>query len=459
MTDFASLLLPDRGQSARTVQTVSADGFEAWLATQPARARASVAAAGFKGKPGEVAILAGDGPEEWGAVAGVPATPGPWDLAAAAAKLPGGTYRIEGGKPGEAALGWLLAHYRFSRYRSEPEAVEPRVLLTAEPAGIARIVRLAQATALVRDLVNTPAEDMGPAELAAAARAEAEAFGASVRIVDGALLAKEFPAIHAVGRAAAKPPCLIDLSWGNPSDPKVTLVGKGVCFDSGGLDIKPSSAMLLMKKDMGGAAHALALARLAMQAKLKVRLRLLIPAVENAISGDAFRPGDVLASRKGVTIEIGNTDAEGRLVLCDALALAQEDKPALLLDFATLTGAARVALGPELPAMFANDDTLAAEIEAAAKAASDPLWRMPLWAGYRDMLKSEVADINNSADSGFAGAVTAALFLERFIEPGQAWAHVDLFAWNPAPKPGRPKGGEAMTLRAMFAMLEARFGG
>lgn len=459
MTDFASLLLPDRGQTARTLHPVTAAGFETWLATQPARARAGVAAAGFKAKPGELAILAGDGPEDWSAAVGVPETPGPWDLAPAAAKLPAGCYRLEGGKPGEAALGWLLAQYRFLRYRSERDPVEPRVLLTAEPAGIERIVRLAQATALVRDLVNTPAEDMGPADLAAAARAEADAFGATIRIVEGAVLAREFPAIHAVGRAAAKAPCLIDLSWGNPSDPKVTLVGKGVCFDSGGLDIKPSSAMLLMKKDMGGAAHALALARLVMQAKLKVRLRLLIPAVENAISGDAFRPGDVLASRKGVTIEIGNTDAEGRLVLCDALALAQEETPALLLDFATLTGAARVALGPELPAMFANDETLAADIEAAAKAASDPLWRMPLWPGYRDMLKSEVADINNSAEGGFAGAVTAALFLERFIEPGQAWAHVDLFAWNPSPKPGRPKGGEAMTLRAMFAMLEGRYGG
>jgi leucyl aminopeptidase len=457
MTDYTALLLPARDQPARAVHVVDAAGFDAWLGAQPVRARAAVAASGFKAKPGDFALLPGDVADDWSAVAGVKdaAALGPWCLAAAAQKLPGGTYRTTQ-PPGPAALGWLLAHYRFDRYRSSAEPVEPRILLTADPAAISETVRLAAATEWVRDLVNTPAEDMAPDDLADAVLTLAK-FGAKVEVTRGEALRTGFPAIHAVGRAAAKQPCLIDLNWGEPTHPKVTLVGKGVTFDSGGLDIKPASGMALMKKDMGGAAHAIALARLVIEAGLPVRLRLIIAAVENAIAGNAFRPGDVLATRKGISVEIGNTDAEGRLILCDALTLAQEDAPALLLDFATLTGAARVALGPELPALFTNEDALAAEIEAAARLAEDPLWRLPLWPGYRDMLKSEIADTGNAAESGFAGAITAALFLQKFVSADVPWAHVDLYAWTATAKPGRPKGGEAMTLRAMWTLLRDRY--
>ena len=460
MTDFASLLVADRGQPAHVLQLVSAGRYDEWLASQPERIRAVVAASRFAGKPGEFAIVPGTRTDDWSALAGVPDTPGPWDLAAAAARLPEGIYRLSDGHLGPAGLGWLLAHHRFDRYRKSAEPMPQRVLITAEPARIDETVALAQAVALVRDLVDTPTQDMGPAELQAAVEAVADECGASTHITRGDALAQGYPMIHAVGRAADphRAPRLIELDWGDPAHPRVAIVGKGVCFDTGGLDIKPGAAMRLMKKDMGGAAHALALAALAMRAKLPVRLHLLIPAVENAISGDAFRPGDVLASRKGPTVEIGNTDAEGRLILGDALARACEDAPALILDFATLTGAARVALGPDLPALFANDDALADDLLAAGTAAEDPLWRLPLWAGYGDMLKSDIADLNNAPEGGFAGAVTAALFLEKFVGEGTPWAHLDTFAWRPAAKPGRPKGGEALGLRAAWALLRGRFG-
>lgn len=316
---------------------------------------------------------------------------------------------------------------------------------------------MAEAVALVRDLVDTPAGDLGPADLASVVQEQARAFGAKVHVTTGEALQDGFPAVHAVGRAAAQAPRLIDLHWGDPAHPRLTIVGKGVTFDSGGLNIKGGAGMALTKKDMGGAAHALALARLIMQADLPVRLRLIIPAVENAIAGNAFRPGDILATRKGLTVEIGNTDAEGRLILADALTLAQDDKPEWLIDFATLTGAARVALGPDLPPLFANDEALAAAILAGAEDSRDPLWRMPLWPGYRDMLKSGIADLNNSPEGGFAGAITAALFLERFVEPGQAWAHIDTFAWSPVARPGRPKGGEALGLRAVWSAIRLRY--
>lgn len=459
MTDFAALLLPDRQQDARTIHIVDAKGFDAWLGGQSARGRGAVEAARFTGKAGEFALLPGDASGEWTAAVGVKDSGAlaTWDLAAAVARLPAGSYRLADAKPGAAALGWLLAHYKFDRYLSDRKPIDSRILLSVEPATIDETIRFAQATALVRDLVNTPAEDLGPADLAAAVEAQSVDFGAKVAVIQGEALKDGYPAVHAVGRAADKTPRLIDLGWGDPAHPKLTIVGKGVCFDSGGLDIKPASGMATMKKDMGGAAHALALARLVMQAKLPVRLRLLIPAVENAIAGNAFRPGDILRTRKGVSVEIGNTDAEGRLILCDALAAAQEDKPDLILDFATLTGAARVALGPELPALFANDDSVADDLLAAGRAAGDPMWRLPLWEPYRDMLKSEVADINNAGDGGFAGAITAALFLARFVDANTPWAHVDLFAWQSAAKPGRPKGGEAMTLRAFWRFLEARY--
>ncbi|MDB5688681.1 MAG: leucyl aminopeptidase [Sphingomonas bacterium] len=461
MIDCSTLYVADRGQDAHDLHIIDKAGFDAWLHGLPAPARAAAGPQRFRGAASDFAILPGEG-DRWTVAVGVADASAltPWCLAAAAERLPEGVYRMAGvGDPGPSALGWMLAQYRFDRYRSSPDPVRDRVLLTRQPSHAADMVRLAQATALVRDLVNTPAADMGPAELADAVEKVAKAAGAAFRVTGGDSLAQGYPMISAVGRAAtpARAPRLIELEWGDPANPRIAIVGKGVCFDSGGLDIKPASGMLLMKKDMGGAAHALALAQLVMQARLPVRLHLLIPAVENAISADAFRPGDVLTSRAGLHVEIGNTDAEGRLVLADALTRAGEDKPALIVDFATLTGAARVALGPDLPALFANDDSLAAVFGAAAEGVADPLWRMPLWSGYADMLKSGIADINNAGESGFAGAVTAALFLQRFVPAGTPWAHLDTFAWRPAAKPGRPKGGEALGLRAAWEMLLRRF--
>ncbi len=322
-----------------------------------------------------------------------------------------------------------------------------------------KIRRTVEAVTLTRDLVNTPANDLGPAEIEAAVRALAARFGAAVTVTTGDdLLAANFPMIHAVGRASPRAPRLIDLVWGDAAHPKVTLVGKGVVFDTGGLDIKPSSGMLLMKKDMGGAANALGLALMVMARELPVRLRLLIPSVENAIDGSAFRPGDILASRKGLSVEIGNTDAEGRLILADALALADEEAPDLIIDFATLTGAARVALGPQLPPAYTDDETLAADLARHAAQEADPSWRLPLWQPYMSMLDSPIADINNAPGSGFAGSITAALFLKRFVERATSWLHLDIYAWNPSSRPGRPEGGEAQTIRALDALLAERFG-
>jgi len=473
VTDFAALLTADTGQPALTIVPVTAEGFAAWRAAAGVRALAAADAAGFAGKAGEVLIVPGDAAGAWSVAVGVESgSLGPWALAAAAEKLPAGTYRLAGdaseegsalagsADPSAALSGWLLAQHRFDRYRAPPAgAAGPRVLVS-DAAAIPPAIALAEATALVRDLVDTPAGDLDPAALADAIRAEGERFGAEVRVIDGEALERGFPAVAAVGRAAACPPRLIDLAWGDPAHPKVTLVGKGVTFDSGGLDIKPASAMRLMKKDMGGAAVALGVARLVMGARLPVRLRLIVPAVENAIAGNAFRPGDVLRTRAGITVEIGNTDAEGRLILADALTYAQEeDAPDLLLDFATLTGAARVALGPDLPALYSHDDALAADLLAAGTAAGDPLWRMPLWRPYAEMLKSTVADIDNSGEGGFAGSITAALFLDRFVRAEHAWAHLDLYAWNPTARPGRPKGGAATGLAAAWGLLRHRYGG
>ena len=362
---------------------------------------------------------------------------------------------------GAAALGWLTAQYRFERYRKDEGAAGPRVLLTGDVARIEAIVQQAEAVALVRDLVNTPAADMGPQDLEDAVRQLAQAHGCDVQVTRGDALEQGFPMIHAVGKAADKSfaPRLIEMSWGDPSAPRIAVVGKGICFDSGGLDIKPSSGMRLMKKDMGGAAHAIALARLIIGARLPVWLHLLVPTAENAISGNAFRPGDILRSRQGLTVEIGNTDAEGRLVLGDALTRAGEEKPELIVDFATLTGAARVAVGPDLPALFTNDEALARDLAAAGTAVDDPTWRLPLWDGYYDMLKSDIADMNNAGEGGFAGAVTAALFLQRFVPEDTAWIHLDTFAWRPAARPGRPKGGEALGLRTVFRLLQQRYDG
>lgn len=457
MTDFAALLLPDPGGPAQLVRTLNATGLADWLATQGEAVRSAVAANGFAAQPGEVVIVP-DG-AGWGALVGVGGDGDElWDLAAAATRLPPGRYRLADRPAGAAMHGWLMAQHFFDRYRSTVPPREPRVLLATDAAAIPAAVRMAAATALVRDLIDTPANDLGPAELAAAVTREAQLWGAEVRVVTGeALLTEGFPAVHAVGRAAARAPRLIDLRWGDPGAPRLTLVGKGVIFDSGGLNMKASTGMALMKKDMGGAAHALALARLVMEARLPVRLRLIIPAVENAVAGNAFRPGDVLATRAGLTVEIGNTDAEGRLILADALTLALEDAPELLLDFATLTGAARVALGPDLPALFTHEDALADALLAAGKATGDPLWRLPLWPGYREMLSSTIADLNNAGEGGFAGAITAALFLDRFVTPGTVWAHFDLYGWSPSARPGRPKGGAAGSLQAVWLALQNRF--
>jgi leucyl aminopeptidase len=373
--------------------------------------------------------------------------------------LPPGVYRFANA-PHDlrlAALAFALGSYRFGRYR---KADKPAVrLVPPEGIDIADTSRMAEAAALARDLINTPSNDMGPEELAQAAQALATRFGARFNcIVGDDLVEQNFPLIHAVGMASTRAPRLIDLSWGDPAHPKVTLVGKGVCFDTGGLDLKPSSGMLIMKKDMGGAASVLALAQMVMDAKLKLRLRVLIPAVENAVAGNAFRPLDIFKSRKGPTVEIGNTDAEGRLVLADALALADEEKPDLLVDLGTLTGAARVALGPDLPPFYTHDETLAESVASHAKRENDPLWRMPLWPPYDSWLDSKVADINNAPSGGFAGSITCALFLQRFVTDAKSWLHVDIYGWTPSAKPARPEGGECQAARAIYKLLSERYG-
>ncbi|MFN3515937.1 MAG: leucyl aminopeptidase family protein [Novosphingobium sp.] len=455
-----SLVKPDRGQKATPIHLVDKKGLEAFVKGLTAPQRAALAAQKFEAEGYSFAILP-DG-DDWFVVSGVANTESlsSWCMARLAEVLPAGTYRRAGAEPGPALLGWVTGQYRFERYLSKPGEEGPRVLLTKDVAAIGPALAEAGAVALVRDLVNTPAEDMGPAQLEHEAHLLAKAHRAEFKVTSGDALERGFPMVHGVGRAAARShaPRMIELTWGDPAHPRIAVVGKGVCFDSGGLDIKPSSAMLLMKKDMGGAAHALALARLVMESGLKVRLHLLIPAAENAISGNALRPGDVLRSRAGITVEIGNTDAEGRLVLGDALARAGEENPELVIDFATLTGAARVALGPDLPALFTRRDETAEEILAAGIAHDDKCWRLPLFDGYREYLKSDVADINNSGSNGFAGATVGALFLDRFVPEGIDWAHFDTFAWRPAAKPGRPKGGDALGLRAAWGLLKARYG-
>lgn len=460
MTDKNALIQPDRGQQAIALHLVDKTTLPDFLKGLNGGQRAALAAQKFEGGAGEHAIVP-DG-EGWFAVAGVAdaAQLSSWCMARLAEVLPGGTYRRVEGEPGRAMHGWVTGQYRFDRYRKDAKETEPRVLLTRDVARIEPALAEAAAVLIVRDLVNTPAEDMGPLQLEAEARALAKRHGAELHVVSGDALERDYPMVHAVGRAAARShaPRLIELEWGDPAHPRVAIVGKGVCFDSGGLDIKPSSAMALMKKDMGGAAHALALAGLVMAMGLKVRLHLLVPAVENAISGNAFRPGDILRARSGLSVEITNTDAEGRLVLGDALTRASEAKPDLVLDFATLTGAARVALGPDLPAMFARTEATAAELLQAGLDRDDPCWRLPLFEGYREYLKSDVADLQNAPANGFAGASVAALFLDRFVAEGLDWAHFDTFAWRPVAKPGRPKGGDALGLRAAWGLLRARYG-
>jgi len=419
-----------------------------WLVTQ-----------GFEAKPGSVLQLSDANGKLERVLVGVDPSQPLAALAALPAALPEGTYQLADDgvalDPQQAALGWALGAYQFTRYRKA--AREPATLAVGT-AVLAGVQPLADATTLVRDLVNTPTEDMGPEQIGNAIKALGKAHKAKVRDwVGDELLKANFPTIHAVGRASHRAPRLVELSWGKAGDPKLVLVGKGVCFDTGGLDLKSADGMRWMKKDMGGSAHAIALAGLVMQAKLPVRLTLLVPAVENSVAGNAMRPGEVIVTRAGHSVEIDNTDAEGRLILCDALAYGAEQQPDLMIDFATLTGAARVALGPDLPALFANDDALAEAALAAGRTTDDPLWRLPLWRPYRKMLDSYLADFANAGPSRHAGAITAALYLERFIPDTQRWLHLDTYAWNDADRPGRPRGGEAMGLRAVFAMLKKRY--
>jgi leucyl aminopeptidase len=413
-------------------------------------------ASGFDGAPNTHHVV----PDAKGAIArvlaGVRDADDPWALAGLPLKLPRARYALGKGPVNiaadKAAFAWDLGGYQFTRYRKAKR--KPADLQLDRSARVTEALQLAEAVRLVRDLINTPAEDMGPEHLSDIAREQAELFGGEFdEWIGDELLAQNFPAIHAVGRAAARAPRLLEINWGNPKHPRIAIVGKGVCFDTGGLDLKSAEGMRLMKKDMGGAAHALALARLIMQRELPVRLQVLIPAVENAVSGNAFRPGDVLRTRKGLTVEVGNTDAEGRVILCDALAYAAEQKPKTIIDFATLTGAARVALGPELPVMFCNDEMLAAKLLAASDAVEDPMWRLPLWRNYRRLFDSDVADMNNSGKGGYAGAIVGALFLDYFVPEGMPWVHFDVFSWNDVSRPGRPAGGEAQGLRAVLAAI------
>jgi leucyl aminopeptidase len=455
------LRFAETADGATPLHVVTGEALEGWLAARPPAERAWLEAHGFRAKVGQTVALPGEGGAIAGAAIGLGDAKarqrGRFGLAAGAAKLPAGTYAIVDPAAVPAleteALGWLLAAYRFRRYRSDADGPERRLVC---PAGLdaRRVEGIAEAVAFGQDLINTPASDMGPEALTEAALSLARRFGADYWVWEGeALLADNLPMIHAVGRAAARPPRLIDFRVGPAGVPKVTLVGKGVCFDTGGLNIKPGSSMGLMKKDMGGAATALALAQMVLTLELPLRLRVLIPAVENAISGSAIRPGDILKSRKGLTVEVNNTDAEGRLVLADALVLADEEEPDLVVCLATLTGAARVALGPDLPPFFTDDEPLAAALSEAAVAAADPLWRLPFWDPYDPLIEPGIADLDNAPSGGMAGAVTAALFLRRFVTA--RYLHLDLYAWTPQAKPARPKGGAIQGARALLAVLEA----
>ena len=447
------------GRHSIAIETTDAAHYAAIRRRLSAAQRRWLVDSGFEAAAGTFALVPDAAGKLVRVLVGVDASDPLAALAALPCALPDASYHLaaEGvlGDTALAALGWALGAYQFSRYR-QPKRTPARLAVSS--AELQQLAPLVQATAQVRDLVNTPTEDMGPAHLAEAIRQLGKTHKAKVREwVGDELLEANFPTIHAVGRASHRAPRLVELSWGKAGDPKLVVVGKGVCFDTGGLDLKTSDGMRWMKKDMGGAAHAIALAGLIMQAKLPVRLTLLVPAVENAVAGNAMRPGDVITTRAGLTVEVDNTDAEGRLVLCDALAYAAEQQPGLIVDFATLTGAARVALGPDLPGLFCNDDTLAQAALAASRKVADPLWPLPLWRPYRRMLDSYVADFTNAGPSRHAGAIAAALYLERFVPADISWLHLDTYAWNDADRPGRPRGGEAMGLRAMFALLQERY--
>ena len=453
--------------AARPLWLVAEGDLEAWLGTHHEVTRAWLGALRFRAERHQVACLAaGDGSVSAAVLGlgplGSVAALEPWHLAGAVDRLPGGAWRIATPLPAAAAsaaaLGWAYGCYRFERYRSKPRGAASATLVPPPLADMAYVRRMSASLAMARDLINMPAADLSPERLAEEALALAARCGAEGRIIHGDALREGFPAIHAVGQASASAPRLVDFCWGDPAAPKVTLVGKGVCFDSGGLDIKAAPGMALMKKDMGGAACVLALARMVMESALPVRLRVLIPAVENVIGGNAYRPGDVLRTRKGITVEVGNTDAEGRLVLADALALADAERPDLLVDLATLTGAARIALGPELPAVFGSRDETLDALLRHGRGIADPLWLLPLWDGYDEEIASKIADINNVSGSTFAGAIIGGLFLRRFVTEARDWLHVDLYGWNPKDRPGRPVGAEPQAVRALYALLVERFG-
>ncbi|TPG04014.1 leucyl aminopeptidase family protein [Rhodanobacter glycinis] len=447
------------GRHSIAIETTDAAHYAATRRRLSAPQRRWLSDSGFEAAAGTFALLSDPAGKLVRVLVGIDPADPLTALAALPCALPEASYHLatEGvlSNPALAALGWALGAYQFGRYRQPKRAPARLAVTTAE---LQQLAPLVQATAQVRDLVNTPTEDMGPAQLAESVKQLGKTHKAKVREwVGDELLKANFPTIHAVGRASHRAPRLVELSWGKASDPKLVVVGKGVCFDTGGLDLKSSDGMRWMKKDMGGAAHAIALAGLIMQANLPLRLTLLIPAVENAVAGNAMRPGEVITTRAGLTVEIDNTDAEGRLVLCDALAYGAEQQPELIIDFATLTGAARVALGPDLPALFANDAAIAAAVLAAGRTVNDPLWQLPLWRPYRRMLDSYLADFANAGSSRHAGAITAALYLERFVPDTIPWLHLDTYAWNDADRPGRPRGGEAMGLRAVFAFLQNRY--
>ncbi len=456
-----SIALTPTAQQATSLVLVEKEKFDTWLATAPDIDRNWLKAVGFTADEGKFAFV----PERDGRTAKVVVCVSSrsepiWSLASLPDALPEGTYRLAE-EPArhqatDMAFGWALAAYAFTRYKAPKRAFA--TLVWPAHADRAEVERLSNAIFLARDLINTPAEDMGPPELASAAAVVAKQFDAQCTIISGGdLLTQNYPTIHAVGRASSRPPCLIDIRWGDPAAPKVTLVGKGVCFDTGGLDLKPPASMLQMKKDMGGAATVLALASALMAANTPIRLRVLIPAVENSVAGNAVRPLDIIKTRSGKTVEIGNTDAEGRLILCDALYEADQEDPEMLIDFATLTGAARVALGPEVQALFSNNDDLANTILRASTEAADPIWRLPLWKPYRKMIDSKIADFNNVADGPFAGAIIGGLYLAEFVRESTPWAHLDIMAANVKAKPGRPEGGEATGMRALYRAIRERF--
>ena len=462
MPIMPSPFLASAGAATVPIEPIERNRLAAWLGRQSAALKSWVASTGFKAEAGSISLVPGANGRLARVLVGTEPGEDLWAFAGLPTTLPAAnSYAIMADLKPEAAtraaLGWALGSYAFTRYKKA--TATPARLVWPARADRARVTREAAAIAMARDLINTPAADMGPSHLAEAARALARRRGARFSVIVGdELLRRNYPSIHAVGRAAANKPRLIDFTWGNPRDPKVTLVGKGVCFDSGGLDIKPSSNMLLMKKDMGGGAHVLGLADMIMGARLPVRLRVMVPAVENMIAGNAYRPMDIIRTRKGITVEIGNTDAEGRIILCDALAEAAGEKPEMIVDFATLTGAARVALGPDLPVLFSNSDKLAGDLLRHGEAEGDQLWRLPLWQPYRKMMESKAADTSSTGNSPHAGSITAALYLELFVEKDIPWAHFDIMAWNSHARPGRPEGGEAQAIRAVYAMIAERFG-